>query len=58
MYYDNSSQASDKRKNRKIVIFVSLQLSVPVHMFTFSNRKFVNRAGNLVFLAFSKSFCF
>ena len=28
--YDKSSQGSDKRKNRKIVIFVSLQLSVPV----------------------------
>jgi len=56
-YYDKGSHSSDIRKDRKIAIFLTFTVAYR-YTFTISNRKIVNQAGNLVFLAFSKSFCF
>jgi hypothetical protein len=35
--YDNRCQGSDIRKNRKIVIFLSLKVCVPVHVYDFKS---------------------
>jgi len=36
-YYDNGSPGSDIRKNRKIVIFLSLKVCLPVHVYDFKS---------------------